>query len=131
MNIVTGALAKRLKNHHLKDWIAHWDALEALVIRVYKGKKATSEDETEYRRLRAWLTRNYPRWQAALRPHWQQSLLAGEPALADPFTRLFSALQAADFAGDWSAMQTLPAAREALNRYLLELQERSSTAGQA
>jgi hypothetical protein len=124
MNIVTHALAKNIRNRRLKGWIARWDALEALVIRVYRGKRAAPEDEVEWSRLRPWLLKQYPAWQAALLPHWQQARLGGEPAREDPFARLLSFSRAADFTGDWSAMQTLPTAREALNRYLLDLQER-------
>jgi hypothetical protein len=39
----------------------------------------------------------------------------------DPFARLLAAGAARDFAGNWAAMQTLPAAREALNRWLMDL----------
>lgn len=99
--------------------IAHLDALEALVIRVYKGGAATPADEVEYNNLRAWLAANYPRWQEALEPHWQQSRVAGRPAAEDPVLRLLGAETAAGFVGDWGAMQNLPAVREALNRFIL------------
>ncbi len=125
-NIVTRALAKRTKDRRLKAWIAHWDALEALVIRVYKAKGATPQDEAEYRRLRTWLSKQTPAWAEKLRPYWRQATLAGAPAQEDPFARLLSPAQAAEFAGDWRFMQTLPAAREAINQYLLDLQEGKS-----
>lgn len=124
MNIVTRTLAKKVKDRRLKEWIAHWDALEALVIRVYKGKAATAENEAEWGRLRSWLLQAYPRWEAALRPHWQKALLAGEPAGEDPFCRLMAFAQAREFVDNWAAMQTLPAAREALNRLLIEMGEK-------
>lgn len=121
MNPVTRALARRLEDDHLRAFIAHWDALEVLVIRVFRVKEATPEDEAEYRRLRSWLQENYPRWQEALRPHWQQAMMAGEVAQEDPFARVMAASQARDFVGNWPAMQALPAAREAINRLLVEL----------
>lgn len=99
--------------------IAHLDALEALVIRVYKSNDAAAADEAEYSKLRTWLEENYPRWQEALTPHWQQSLVGGRPAAEDPVLRLLQAETARDFAGDWGAMQNLPAVREALNRLIL------------
>jgi hypothetical protein len=115
--------------HFLQQWlqsgesltplVEHLDALEALVIRVYKANAATAADEAEYGKLRPWLEENYPRWQDTLQPHWQQSLIAGRPAAADPVLRLLQAEQASAFAGDWQAMQTLPAVREALNRLIL------------
>ncbi len=127
MNIVTQALVKRLakefaKNSRLKEWIAHWDAMEALVIRVYKAKGAAPQDEAEYARLRPWLHKSYPRWEEAFSPYWRKAMQAGALATQDPFARLLAAREAGDFAGDWSAMQTLPAAREAINQYLLDRQ---------
>jgi hypothetical protein len=99
--------------------IEHLDALEALVIRVYKGQSATAADEAEYVKLRHWLQGNYPAWQDEVRPHWQEALVAGHPAAEDPIERLLQAGAAADFVGDWEAMQQLPAMREALNRLVL------------
>jgi len=124
MNIVTQALAKKIKDRRHKDWIAHWDALEALVIRVYKGKEARVEEEDEWGHLRPWLQKEYPRWEAALRPHWRQAQVAGEPAREDPFLRLLSFGRAEEFVGNWAAMKTLPAAREAINRLLMEMGEK-------
>jgi hypothetical protein len=126
MNIVTRALAQKIKDEELKAWIVQWDALEALVIRVYKGKAVSMEDRDEWARLNPWLIQAYPRWEAALRPHWQKALLAGEPARVDPFRRLLGVAQAEEFAGSWEAMQTLPAAREAINRLLLEMGDRTA-----
>jgi hypothetical protein len=123
MNIVTRALAIKIKDRRLKDWIAHWDALEALVIRVYKGNQAGAQDEAEWGRLRPWLQKEYPRWETALGPHWRQAHVAGEPAREDPFLRLLAYEQAQAFVGNWAAMKTLPAAREALNRLLMEMGE--------
>ncbi len=115
--------------HFLQQWlrpgaslaplVEHLDALERLVIRVYKGNEATAADEAEYGRLRPWLQDNYPAWQEALEPYWRQSLVAGQPAEADPVWRLLQAEAARDFMGDWGAMQHLPAIREALNRLIL------------
>lgn len=121
MNIFTRFLSGGLQDGRLEEWISHWDVLEALVVRVYKGKGATAEDEGEYGRIRPWLQENYSQWQVALKPHWQVALVAGKPAKVDPFERLMRAERAADFVGDWEAMQVLPAAREALNRLLLAI----------
>jgi hypothetical protein len=89
------------------------------VIRVYKSKEATAADEAEYGKLRLWLEANYPTWQAALEPHWRQSLVGGRPAQEDPVWRVVQANAARDFIEDWGAMQHLPAIREALNRLIL------------
>lgn len=99
--------------------IQHLDALEALVIRVYKGQAASPADEAEYGKIRLWLERHYPAWQEELRPHWQQALVGGRPASQDPVLSVLAAETAAGLIGDWEAMQNLPAVREALNRLVL------------
>lgn len=119
MNPFTRFLSRGLRDEALAAFIERWDALEGLVIRVYRGQAAEAEDEAEYRALRGWLERQYPRWQAALRPYWRQAQVAGKAAERDPFSRLLEARTAADFVGDWEAMQHLPAAREALNQLVL------------
>lgn len=99
--------------------IQHLDALEALVIRVYRGKTATPADEAEYGKLRLWLEEHYPAWQEEMRPYWQKAQVGGQPAKQDPVRRVLQAQAAADLVGDWEAMQNLPAIREALNRLVL------------
>ena len=121
MNPFTRAILKRIKDRRMSDFVRHWDALEALVIRVYKTGEASTEDEADHRRVREWLQKNYPRWQSELDPHWRSARIAGELATEDPFAYLIARSSAAEFAGDWRAMQSLPAAREALNEYLISL----------
>lgn len=119
MNLFTHFLKQWTNNPGLDDLVEHWDRLERLVIRVYKGKVARPEDEAEYSLLKGWLQSNYTKWQADLQPHWQQAKVAGYPAGQDPFQHLLKHESAATFLGDWNAMQHLPAAREALNRLVL------------
>jgi hypothetical protein len=102
-------------------FIAHCDALEALVIRVYKRAEASAADEAEYLALRRWLRAHYGSWQEVLRPLWQEAQVGGERAREDPFVKLIAAESAAAFVDNWNAMQNLPAAREALNQLLLRL----------
>ena len=99
--------------------IEHWDALEALVIRVYRQGEASAADEAEYQALRGWMQANYAGWAEELRPLWQEAMVAGAPATEDPFLRLISSRAAVGYVDDWNAMQYLPAAREALNRLIL------------
>jgi hypothetical protein len=40
--------------------------------------------------------------------------------IGDPFANLLEPAQASDFVDNWTAMQTLPAARESLNMLLLD-----------
>lgn len=104
----------------LDQLIEHGDALESLVIRVYKAGEATVADEAQYQSIRRWMQDNYPSWQEALRPFWQEAEVAGRPTHEDPFLRLTAPDHAAAFADNWEAMQLLPAAREALNRLVIQ-----------
>ncbi|MEO6060900.1 MAG: hypothetical protein ABIQ99_03055 [Thermoflexales bacterium] len=120
MNPFTQSLARELADPALDDFIADWDALEAMVVRVFRGGAAGPADEGEWAALRPALGAAYPAWAGALASHWPQTRAGGQPVTADPFVRMMSFTQAADIVGDWAAMQTLPAAREALNRMLVE-----------
>jgi hypothetical protein len=119
VNPFTQSLTRTLADPALDDFVARWDALEALVVRVYRGGAAAPADETEWATLRPALARAYPAWAPMLAPHWPQTRAGGQPVSADPFVRLMTFSRAADIVGDWAAMQTLPAAREALNRMLV------------
>lgn len=97
----------------------HWDSLEILVITVFKSKQSTAEDEQNYQIVKQWFNAHYSGWQAKIVPYWQDVLAGGEPVESDPFLLLVSAETAADFNGDWRAMQLLAAARETLNKLLV------------
>lgn len=119
MNPFTQSLTRALADPALDAFVARWDALEALVVRVYRGGAAAPADEAEWAPLRPALAGAYPAWAESLAPHWPLTSAGGQPVTADPFVRLMSFTRAADIVGDWAAMQTLPAAREALNRMLV------------
>ncbi|MCO5186398.1 MAG: hypothetical protein M9918_24935 [Anaerolineae bacterium] len=119
MNPFTQFLAQFLPSHDLDVFVAYWDQLEALIIRVYKTQRVSSDDERLYVSVRAQLQKGYARWQKQLDPFWRAALVNGSSAERDPFVYLFSAESAAAFIGDWTAMQQLPAAREALNRFIV------------
>jgi hypothetical protein len=120
MNPFTRFLVQLLpkEDSSLQAFVHHWDALEALVIRVYRSAMVETADEEEYQELFTWLQENYVHWQDHLQPYWQETKVGGQITAQDPFLRLITVRQAADFVGDWAAMQHLPAAREALNRYI-------------
>lgn len=120
MNPYTQSLLKHLKDPRLVDFVVHWDLLEELVIRVYKAKSATPDDEGEYGSLRLWLLAEYPRWHGALEAYWPLALVAGQPPLEDPFAFLLSVPTAGGFVSNRSAMTTLPAARQALNQLITD-----------
>jgi hypothetical protein len=119
MNPFTQAILKQRRNRRAQDFVRRWDALEALVIRVYKAGLADPEDEAEHRRIHDWLQVNYAGWQPGLEPHWRAAQMGEKPASEDPFAYLIAKPSAAGCVGDWRAMQALPAAREALNHYLI------------
>lgn len=120
MSSFTRFLAEQLGDPHLQEFIANWDGLEALMTRIYKQKQATPQDEAVYRKLREWLRQYYPRWRDRLAPYWQQVRVGGEPLRRDPFEALLGVPHAEHFVDNWKAMQTLPAARESLNQYLMD-----------
>lgn len=120
MNLFSRFLRQWSEDDDLDTFVEHCDALEALVIRVYKDGEASPADEAEYQAVRGWLQANYPSWQDELESFWREANVAGKPATADPFLRLMRAESAAEFVDDWEAMQNLPAVREAVNRLLIE-----------
>jgi hypothetical protein len=121
VNPFTDSLLKQLHDEELTAFVRQWDALEALVVRVYKGGAASAQDEAEHATLRPWLLQHTPQWQGRLNPYWPQTRSAGAPTREDPFATLLAAAHARDFVQNWAAMQTLPAARESLNRLLLDV----------
>lgn len=103
-------------------FIADWDRLERLVIDVYRRGEADGQDEAEWQWLRSALTDRHDA--ATLTPHWQGVRAGGQALAMDPFLALTAITRAADLVDNRGAMQLLPAAREALNRWLLALGER-------
>jgi hypothetical protein len=123
VNPFTRFLSQRSTDGALAAFIEYWDRLERVVVGVYRAQLDEATAAAEYRAVWPWLRQHYPRWQAALRPHWQATRAAGQPTHVDPFALLLDIAAPADIAGDWRAMQHLPAAREAINRYLVENQD--------
>lgn len=120
-NPFTKSIAGNLRSDELKIFVQRWDALEALIVRVFRAKAATAGDEAEYAELRGWLAANYAPWQPALEPLWRQAKRAGKLCEDDPFLFLIAPETASVFAGSWTHMQALPAARESLNRLVLQM----------
>ena len=120
-NPFTDTLVKQVKNKRIAAFTAAWDRLEALVIHIYKSKVVSPEDEREWSEIHLQLAKAYPRWKDALHSFWQNATIGGERAKDDPFDRLLAAPNAHSFVGNWLAMQTLPAARQAINEWLVDL----------
>ena len=119
-NPFTRFLRQKAADDGFDAFIDRWDRLEWVVVGVYRDKIDRAAAEVHYAEVWPWLRQQYPRWQAALQPHWQATRAAGEPTQVDPFALLLDIAAPADIVGDWRAMQHLPAAREAINRYLVE-----------
>ncbi len=125
-NPFTRFLSQWSDDRRLQEFVAYWDALEQVMVQVYRQKVTVEAAQSEYERVWPWLRQHYGRWAAALRPFWQQTKAAGAPTTTDPFQLLLDIPHPQAILGDWRAMQHLPAAREALNQYILS---RSQTGG--
>lgn len=123
MNIVTQKLIQLIDDRDLYEFVTRWDDLEDLVVSIYREDSISLEDEAEYQQLRGWLNRKYLDWMDDLRPYWHRATIEGKPVNEDPFEKLLAVENAMGFRGNWNAMRTLPAAREALNNYLLSIIE--------
>ena len=117
-NPFTRFLSQWSANDDFAAFVAGWDRLERVVVGVYRQKMDAAEAGAEYVAVWPGLRRSYPRWAVALRPHWRATRAAGELTHTDPFALLLALDGPAAIPGDWRAMQHLPAAREAINRYL-------------
>lgn len=120
MNPYTQFLSQWSTDRTFTAFVDDWDRLERLVIGVYRGKVEAASAQSEFEELWPRLREHYPRWEPILRSHWQATQAAGEPTQTDPFNLLLAIESPAAIPGDWRAMQHLPAAREAINRYLVE-----------
>lgn len=119
MNPFTRFLRSQQIPSNFDDFVGHWDALESLIVNIYRAGVADPTAEAAYQELRGWLNQHYPRWAADLEPFWREAKEAGGPPPTDPFVRLCQFTSAGAFVNNRPAMQALPAAREAINRYLL------------
>lgn len=121
MNPVTVMLLERVDWPEFETWVRHWDRLESLYLTVYRSGSASRRQRREYRRLRRELRSGYELWRDPLSEHWRTVEVDGSRLQGDPFESLtrHDVLRADRI--DWRDLQTLPAAREALNSFLLEI----------
>lgn len=117
-NPFTQYLLAAVEDLDLIAFVQGWDALEELVIRIYRGDETPDEAANDFDQLKSALSTGYLRWQDALKPYWQVARIEGHPALSDPFTTILALDKASDITGNWRILQTLPAAREALNLFI-------------
>ncbi len=121
MNPFTKYLSQWSADHPFSDFVAYWDRLERIVIEVYREKRDVASAASEFNEVWPWLRHHYPEWHDILRPYWQSTRAAKQPTRTDPFRLLLDITDTAAIIGDWGAMQHLPAAREAINRYLIDI----------
>ena len=122
MNPVTQNLLDQLPGNAIAEFVLAWNNLEFHAIQMYRNKFASPQSETEFDDTLSQLATQYPKWQASLETHWQGTTIKGQPLLEDPFQKLIG-ISPPEWVDHWEAMQTLPAAREALNNFLVELIE--------
>lgn len=128
MNPFTRYLRQWSPDSGFNEFVEYWDRLERVVVGVYRQKMDAATAEAEYGAVWPWLRKGYNHWRNALRPHWQATRAAGEPTRTDPFQLMLDIPAPVAIRGDWRAMQHLPAAREAINRYLVADGEATSRA---
>ena len=122
MNPFTKFLAQFLKSSKtgIELFIDHWDKVEHLVITIYKRAAIIDEDRETFAESVRWLQTHYPEWESEFASYWPSTVVGGRAAPMDPFRRLIDVAGPEAFIGDWEALQYLPAAREALNQYLVD-----------
>lgn len=119
MNPFSKYLSQWSADRDFNAFVAQWDRLERLVVAIYRQKIDITAAEAEFESIWPGLRRDYEIWGAALRPLWQATRAGGKATQGDPFQLLLDLQSPAGITGNWLAMQHLPAAREAINRYLL------------
>ncbi len=113
-------LGRSPQRPELDALITHCDAIEALVIQIFRNKFASAEDERAFAAAAAGVRDAYAGLAGKLDPLWRQALIGGRPASHNPFTYWADLPGAAACVDNWQAMQTLPAMREALNELILK-----------
>lgn len=118
MNPFTHFLTQWTTNRSLSQFISHWDRLERLTVLVHRQKLPLETAASDFAEVWPWLRQHYGAWRDSLRPYWQQTKAAGLPTQIDPFELVLELDSPQEIVGNWRVMQHLPAAREALNRYI-------------
>ena len=122
MSPFTKFLQRGREDANFDRFVSYWDRLERLTIQVYKGQidAASAQAEVEFAQVWPWLRQSYGHWQDELESCWRQTRAAGAQTKVDPFLLLLAVNSPMAIIDNWRAMQHLPAAREALNQYLLQ-----------
>lgn len=127
MNPVTRGLLQQIGDQKLETFAQEWDALEALIIEINRQKSLSFAQQEEFFDIQARLRESYGPVADELEPFWRIAKINGELLSGDPYCKLIEAKSARDFLGNWPAMQTLSAAREAFNQMLMARIPRNPT----
>jgi len=119
VNPVTRRLLDDVDDPALAELALAWDALEELVVQIYRQGGCSSSQAAEFTRRRRRCRLAVRPWLRHLDPHWRAVRVAGDPATKNPFEAVLAVDHAEEVCGNWALMQQLPAAREALNGLLL------------
>ena len=112
-------LGRRVNDRALNEFRQNWDALETLIVQLFREELDPLQMQTEWTRLRRLTRRQYAQFSDQLDPLWRQALIQGKLAKKDPFLSVTAPAQAVEFVANWDMMQTLPAARESLNKLMV------------
>jgi hypothetical protein len=119
MNPVTHGLLQQIGDQKLETFAQEWDALEALIIEINRQKSLSFAQQEEFFDIQTRLRESFTTVKSELEPFWRAAKIKGELLTGDPYSKLIEAGSAQEFLGNWPAMQTLPAAREAFNQMLM------------
>ena len=123
MNAFTEFLLQKTHLRKIAHFTQKWDLLEKMVIDLFREDLTPDSAVKEWGKTRKQLIRAYPALKKALAPHWPQARVGGKKTQTDPFETILAVSHPAQVPGNWPLMQTLPAAREAINRLILEHQK--------
>jgi hypothetical protein len=124
MNPATAALLRSLRRTDIQAFVSGWDAFEITIIYLFREKQLTQETIRHFTQLRTNLVVEYGKWRTDLAPFVRQVRAAGG---VQPFDALLAPTLPDKFLEDWVLMQALPAAREAINLWLISLIEQESS----
>jgi len=120
VNPVTRRLLDDIDDPELAAFATAWDSLEECLVLIYREGSCPPELEQRHDGLRSSLERDLSLWEEDLRPHWQATRIGGASPAESPFRTVLAARLPRAVVGNLDLMRTLPAAREAINHFLLE-----------
>lgn len=118
-NPFTRFLNSNQPDRQLDRFIRLWDALEERCIDTYQAGDCTPDENMEWQELRANLQTAYRTVADLLAPHWKTATIKGRPVDRDPFLHILQTRTLEEVIDNWSLLQHLPPAREAINRCIL------------